>query len=87
MSEETGTPFKIGDQVQLSSSGPVMTVEEVVCDELLICVWWQKRRVPKGEIRSCGASRGDLSGTTLLGVDQSPKFATRWIGCSTPTSN
>ena len=43
MSEETGTPFKIGDHVKLRSDGPVMTVEEVVSGhKLLICVWWQK---------------------------------------------
>ena len=50
MSEETGTPFKIGDHVQLSSGGPVMTVEEVVSDELLICVWWQKDGYQKAKL-------------------------------------
>ena len=42
MSEETGTPFKIGDNVKLSSGGPVMTVEGVASNDKLRCVWWQK---------------------------------------------
>ena len=50
MSEETGTPFKIGDHVQLSSGGPVMTVAEVVSDELFICVWWQEDRYQRTKL-------------------------------------
>ena len=42
MSEETGTPLKIGDCVKLSSGGPVMTVEAVASNDNLRCVWWHK---------------------------------------------
>ena len=48
MSEETGPLFKIGDHVQLSSGGPVMTVEGVNSDGSLACVWWQKDEYKRG---------------------------------------
>ena len=50
MSEETGTPFKVGDQVQLRSGGPMMTVEEANSNEAVLCVWWQKDMYQKARL-------------------------------------
>ena len=32
--------FKVGDQVQLKSGGPVMTVKEISGGESILCVWF-----------------------------------------------
>jgi len=34
--------FKSGDQVQLKSGGPIMTVEHYASEKAVLCIWFEK---------------------------------------------
>lgn len=40
--------FKVGDQVQLKSNGPTMTVEDVDANDHIVCQWFAGKKLERG---------------------------------------
>ena len=46
------TTFRVGDEVELKSGGPMMTVQDITPDDMVVCVWFDQNESKERAFKS-----------------------------------